>query len=594
MKRKGLILKAACSLCLLFSIAAFSSCGDMGELYGQPMQGEQGVAGVGIASIAKTATDGNVDTYTITLSDGNTVTFTVTNGTDGKDGVNGQDGKDGVGGVKGEDGTDGQDGQDGISITGAEINANGELILSFSQGNSINLGKIVGEKGQDGKEGVGIDEIDLTANGDLTIMLSNGTSIELGNIRGEKGDKGDQGEQGVQGEKGDKGDQGLSAYEIFIKHFPDYFGDEKQWITDVAMGNTCNLFGHDCQKEIIDPTCKTQGYTIYDCNICDYVENKDYVSNAAHYYYGGVCKWCGYHEALENAQYVTTEDGWVVAVEGDSAFLMTYCGEGVDMFFPTSYKGTALNFDYFSFNYNLVYSKLKRLWTCSAYDCVIREEQFSGFPALEAVRIDTGIIRMGAFRNCDNLKMVIIGEGIRELETFCFGDCKKLTSIDYLAEEAQCIGSRPYVIFSNAGCDTDGLELRIGEKVKCIPDELFGSHTWYDDHPKITKVIISLNSNLQSIHEWGFYRCSELKEIIIPNTVANIDSNAFAETDLRTVYFKGSTDEWSEIDIHESNTILLNATIYYYSEEEPTEEGNYWHYDTDGVTPIIWAYTTGE
>lgn len=45
--------------------------------------GIQGPDGVGIVSIEKTGTSGNVDTYTITLSDGNEETFTVKNGADG-------------------------------------------------------------------------------------------------------------------------------------------------------------------------------------------------------------------------------------------------------------------------------------------------------------------------------------------------------------------------------------------------------------------------------------------------------------------------------------------------------------------------------
>ena len=48
-------------------------------------QGEAGANGVGISKIEKTATNGNVDTYTITLTNGNTYSFTVTNGTDGND-----------------------------------------------------------------------------------------------------------------------------------------------------------------------------------------------------------------------------------------------------------------------------------------------------------------------------------------------------------------------------------------------------------------------------------------------------------------------------------------------------------------------------
>mgnify|MGYP003288081496 CR=1 FL=1 len=43
--------------------------------------------GIGIESIQKTSTSGNVDTYTITYTDGNSTTFEVTNGIDGTDGV---------------------------------------------------------------------------------------------------------------------------------------------------------------------------------------------------------------------------------------------------------------------------------------------------------------------------------------------------------------------------------------------------------------------------------------------------------------------------------------------------------------------------
>ena len=45
--------------------------------------GVDGKDGVGVLSIVKTGSEGNVDTYTITLTDGTTTTFTVTNGTAG-------------------------------------------------------------------------------------------------------------------------------------------------------------------------------------------------------------------------------------------------------------------------------------------------------------------------------------------------------------------------------------------------------------------------------------------------------------------------------------------------------------------------------
>ena len=53
-------------------------------------KGDPGNDGTGIASIEKTNTIGNTDTYTVTLTDGSTTTFSVTNGRDGKNGKDGE------------------------------------------------------------------------------------------------------------------------------------------------------------------------------------------------------------------------------------------------------------------------------------------------------------------------------------------------------------------------------------------------------------------------------------------------------------------------------------------------------------------------
>ena len=67
-------------------------------------KGDTGDDGVGIAKIEKTDTNGNMDTYTITLTNGKTFTFTVTNGNDGADGKDGENGKDGLAPFIGENG----------------------------------------------------------------------------------------------------------------------------------------------------------------------------------------------------------------------------------------------------------------------------------------------------------------------------------------------------------------------------------------------------------------------------------------------------------------------------------------------------------
>lgn len=60
-----------------------------------------------IVSIEKTATEGLIDTYTITYNDGSTSIFFVTNGQDGIQGEQGKNGIQGIQGIQGEPGKDG-------------------------------------------------------------------------------------------------------------------------------------------------------------------------------------------------------------------------------------------------------------------------------------------------------------------------------------------------------------------------------------------------------------------------------------------------------------------------------------------------------
>ncbi|MER8207567.1 hypothetical protein, partial [Acinetobacter baumannii] len=68
----------------------------------------------------------------------------------GTPGQNVKNGTNGINGTSGADGKNEKDGNDGIGIAKAEINANGELVLTYTNGKTVNLGKIVGADGKDG------------------------------------------------------------------------------------------------------------------------------------------------------------------------------------------------------------------------------------------------------------------------------------------------------------------------------------------------------------------------------------------------------------------------------------------------------------
>jgi hypothetical protein len=68
------------------------------------------------------------------------------NGKDGRDGKDGKAGKDGVNGKQGPQGPKGQDGLDGIdgvSVSNANIDFDGSLIIALSDGREINVGEVV-------------------------------------------------------------------------------------------------------------------------------------------------------------------------------------------------------------------------------------------------------------------------------------------------------------------------------------------------------------------------------------------------------------------------------------------------------------------
>ena len=64
-------------------------------------------------------------------------------GRDGKNGKDGRDGKDGKTGPQGPKGQDGLDGLDGVSVSNANIDFDGSLIIALSNGKEINVGEVV-------------------------------------------------------------------------------------------------------------------------------------------------------------------------------------------------------------------------------------------------------------------------------------------------------------------------------------------------------------------------------------------------------------------------------------------------------------------
>ena len=100
-------------------------------------------------------------------------------GEDGKDGVDGQDGKDGENGKDGVDGKDGENGKDGVDGQDGKDGVDGKDGLNGKDGADGQDGKD-GVDGKNGADGVGVKSVEIDENGHLIITLTNGEKIDAG------------------------------------------------------------------------------------------------------------------------------------------------------------------------------------------------------------------------------------------------------------------------------------------------------------------------------------------------------------------------------------------------------------------------------
>ena len=177
---------------------------------------------------------------------------------------------------------------------------------------------------------------------------------------------------------------------------------------------------------------------------------------------------------------------------------------------------------------------------------------FASYMNATKVVIPESVLLIGAnaFNGNGNLNYIEIDNGVIMIGNFAFSSCGSIENV-VLPDSVTTLGNS---VFS-------------GSKLQSIV----------------------LSEGMDSI-AWGtFNYCSDLKQIVIPDSITYVSENAFNYCNaLSKVYYEGSQTGWDNITIDENNGGLINAVKYYYSENEPLEAGNYWHYAEDGITPVEW------
>ena len=206
--------------------------------------------------------------------------------------------------------------------------------------------------------------------------------------------------------------------------------------------------------------------------------------------------------------------------------------------------------------------------TIHNYAKIIANHAFYSHTRLTSVVIPDSVTSIGdsAFNGCSSLTSVDIGDSVTTIGNSAFSGCSSLTSINYLGT----IDQWAEISFSNNTANP----------------------IYYTKQLKINGVVVT-EVNLTSatkVSSYVFYNCSSLTSVVIGENVTAIGYSAFYNcSSLTSVYYKSSVVDWQEITIDSLNANLTSATRYYYSEEHPTAEGNYWHY-VDGVV-AVWCYS---
>ena len=95
-----------------------------------------------------------------------------------------------------------------------------------------------------------------------------------------------------------------------------------------------------------------------------------------------------------------------------------------------------------------------------------------------------------------------------------------------------------------------------------------------------TYSVVSLNSNFLNGYDYA------LNSVVIPATVVNMNEALVGAYNLEFLYYGGTQASLEEVA---GKTVPRGTIVYYYSEEQPQGEGNYWHWNEAHTAAERWS-----
>ena len=315
---------------------------------------------------------------------------------------------------------------------------------------------------------------------------------------------------------------------------------------------------------------------------------------------------------IEEKQELSPKTKKILRIAGISAAAFAVIGTTIGLLVPFVFvpnaqisevkKGNIFSFNEIGDSYSVrANPNLKKYFSEYLPSEITIPSEYKGRPVTE--------IENQAFRYCKKLTSVTIPNSVTSIGEGAFRYCTSLESITlpFVGESATSHQHLSYIfglddgdhgfslvpeslkeVIISDGCDSLGdyafsgcdslTSITIPNGVTSIGEEAFYSCS--------SLTSITIPNGVTSIGDQAFYNCSSLTSITVPNSITSIGNYVFYEcVNLDKVFYTGSETEWSSISVGSGNNKLKNS-VYFYSEEEPTESGNYWHYVDD--VPTIW------
>ena len=241
----------------------------------------------------------------------------------------------------------------------------------------------------------------------------------------------------------------------------------------------------------------------------------------------------------------------------------------------------------------------------------IGDSAFEGCSLKEIILPDS-LISIGddAFCQCD-ITEIIIPKNVKNIGKHIFRYCDSLNKItvdsnnDIYDSRESCnaiIETKSNTLINGCGssiipetvsyigdyafycCSLENVDLP--NSVIAIGDYAFGYC--------VELTVITIPETVTELADYLFYGCCKIEKIILHNNIVKIGSYAFfgvgdgAYNDgiESTIYYLGTDEDWNMISIEEGALETIYG-VYFYSESEPSQIGQYWHYDTEG-NPVEW------